>query len=199
MQWHTCIAYVGVENETRRSERSSGTQAGEDPISLGIERQVTESQYLGVSEKKHVFICIKTLMPDVNDDLKAMREFSRGDQKIFEKVWKMPGFKEALLKKGVLNGEEVREVIREFAFPDDVIGSKGGGSDGGGNIGSDGDSGSSKDGSSTGACVSAFVISMFCTLAVIALFAGIIKVMKVHRRREERDKKRWWARNKLGG
>ena len=54
-------------------------------------------------------------------------------------------------------------------------------------------------GSSTGACVSAFVISMFCTLAVIALFAGIIKVMKVHRRREERDKKRWWARNKLGG
>ena len=140
-------------------------------------------------------------MPDVNDDLKAMREFSRGDQKIFEKVLKITGFKEALLKKGVLNGEEVREVIREFAFPDDVIGSKGGGSDGGGSDGggTEGDSGTSKGGSSTGACVSAFVISMFCTLAVIALFAGIIKVMKVHRRREERDKKRWWARNKLGG
>ena len=198
MQWHTCIAYVGVENETRRSERSSGTQAGEDPISLGIERQVTESQYLGVSEKKHVFICIKTLMPDVNDDPKAMREFSRGDQKIFEKVLKITGFKEALLKKGVLNGEEVREVIREFAFPDDVIGSKGGGSDGGGSDGG-GTEGGGTEGGSTGACVSAFVISMFCTLAVIALFAGIIKVMKVHRRREERDKKRWWARNKLGG
>ena len=137
-------------------------------------------------------------MPDVNDDLKAMREFSRGDQKIFEKVWKMPGFKEALLKKGVLNGEEVREVIREFAFPDDVIGSKGCGSDGGGSDGG-GTEGGGTEGGSTGACVSAFVISMFCTLAVIALFAGIIKVMKVHRRREERDKKRWWARNKLGG
>ena len=137
-------------------------------------------------------------MPDVNDDLKAMREFSRGDQKIFEKVLKITGFKEALLKKGVLNGEEVREVIREFAFPDDVIGSKGGGSDGGGSDGG-GTEGGGTEGGSTGACVSAFVISMFCTLAVIALFAGIIKVMKVHRRREERDKKRWWARNKLGG
>lgn len=101
----------------------------------------------------------------------------------------------------MLRNTNVQDVIKPLTSSVAVKGSKGGVIEGGVTEGggSDGDSGSSKDGSSTGACVSAFVISMFCTLAVIGLFAGIIKAMKVHRRREERDKRRWWAVNKRGG
>ena len=115
--------------------------------------------------------------------------------KLFESEQLVNAVTNELEQSNIENAREVFEKVRETVcglvsnLQADGTGSKGGGTEGGGTEG----------GSSTGACVSAFVISMFCTLAVIALFAGIIKVMKVHRRREERDKKRWWARNKLGG
>ena len=110
-----------------------------------------------------------------------MRQKTPQDIALWAKISKMDGLKDALDNKG-LNDKAFREAIRELASQD-----------GEGNTISEG-------GGSSGACVCAFVISMFCTLAVIGLFAGIIKAMKVHRNREERDRRRgWWAMNKGGG